>query len=99
MLVSAEQVLGLRVLERAASDDIDEDEGDCGDNEGDVGLAPFLAKVAQRPGPAGVAAVAQLALVVAPGRAVRVCCRVAGVYPQRRVHVGVAAGCWGFAAP
>lgn len=91
LLVAAEEVLGLCVPECAAADHVDEDEGDSGDDERHVCFAPLLAQVAQHAGLARLAAVAQLALVVAPCRAILVRPRVARVHPHRRVHIHVPA--------
>lgn len=90
-LVAAEEVLGLRVLEGAAADDVEEDERDGGDDEGDVGPAPLLPQGAQHPGLAGAALVAELRRVVPPRGAVRVRSRVRRVHPHRRAHVRVPA--------
>jgi hypothetical protein len=90
-LVPAEEVLGLRVPEGAAADDVDEDERDGGDEQRDVGLAPLLAQAAEHAGLAGGAAVAELGGVVAPGRAVSVRRRVRRARPRRRAHVRVPA--------
>ena len=89
-LVAAEEVLGLGILEGAAADDVDPDEDDGGNDERDVGLAPLIAQVAQQPRLAGVAVVAELALVVAPEGAVHVRHGVTRVDPQCRVHVPIA---------
>lgn len=86
-LVASEEVLGLRVAEGAASDDVDEDERDGGDEQREVGLAPLLAQRPQHAGLAGGAGVAQLVRVVAPRRAVRVHRRVRRARPHRRAHV------------
>ena len=97
--VAAEEVLGLRVAEGAAADDVDEDERDGGDEQRDGGLAPLLAQAAQHAGLAGGAGVAELAWVVAPRRAVRVRRRVRRARPHRRAHVRVPAHRRRLAAP
>lgn len=99
LLVAAEEFLRLGVLEGAATDDVDPDESDGGDDEDDIGLPPLLPEVAQQAGLAGRAGVAQLVLVVAPGRAIRVRHRVARVYPHRRVHVPIPTNRRWLAAP
>lgn len=90
-LVSAEEVLGLRVLEGAAADDVDDDERDGGGDERHVGPAPLVAQGAQHAGLAGAAPVAELPGVVAPRAAVRVRRRVRRARPHRRGHVRVSA--------
>jgi hypothetical protein len=87
-LVAAEHVLGLRVAEGAAADDVDEDERDGGGEQRHAGPAPLLPELPQHAGLAGAAAVAELPRVVAPRRAVRVRRRVRrGARPRRRGHV------------
>lgn len=91
MLVPAEEVLGLGVPEGATSDDVDPDEDHHGHYKDHVYFPPLFPEVPQQTGLAGVAAVAELGLVVAPQVAVCVCVRVHRVRPQGRVHIAVAA--------
>lgn len=50
ILVAAEEVLGLGVLEGAAGDEVDPDEDDQGDDEDHIRPPPLLPHTPQQPG-------------------------------------------------
>ena len=89
-LVTAEDVLCQSVPEGTAADDVDPDEGNSCDDEDNIGLPPLMPKVSQEASLTGVAPIAELALVVAPGIAVWVSYWIAWVYPKCGIHIPIA---------
>lgn len=99
VLVAAEEVLGLGVLEGAAGDEVDPDKDDQGDDEDHVRPPPLLPHTPQQAGLARRAPVAELGRIVAPRPAVGVRPRVRRIRPHRRPHVPVPAHQRRLAAP
>lgn len=77
------------VAECGTADDVEDDEDDEDDDVDDGDLPPALLDAGQHPGLAGVAVVAERALIIAPFHAVRVDQHgPAGAHvPHRLVHV------------